>query len=161
MRREETESSSVNGSLMMVTAEQMDAAQQVLDAVNLDEVTIEKIRVKVRIYKQVGVVDDEGNPLFDDEGNPLKSREVATRTALIQNFVPLPIYNRMIAQKHLLDGADISERITIMTDLVLAVWQGSEPWMTLEKLNEGVDYTVIMHLFTLFFNVSRLSNNKA
>lgn len=139
----------------------IEQGQDLLSAVNLDEVTIEIVKVKVREYRLVDALDDDGNPLLDEKGETLKYRHPYTRTAHIQNFVPLPIYNKMIAMQKELRGDKLEEQIPLMTNLVLEVWQVSEPWMTLQKLNDGIDFPVIGVLFKLFFNQSRLQKNKA
>lgn len=144
-----------------ITPEQTQAAMEVLGAVNLDEVTNEIVRVKIRYYKEVDMVDDDGEPLLDEDNKPLKRRKVSTRTAEILNFVPLPIYSRMQGLRDKLTGGDTELQIDTMTDLVLAVWKLSEPWMTREKLCEGLDFSALGALFTRFFNESRLQKDKA
>lgn len=158
--RKRAKMSTDNGTIE-IAPEQLEQAQELLDAVNLDEVTIEIIKVKVREYRLVDILDDEDKPILDEQGNPLKGRQPYTRTARIQNFVPLPIYNKMIATQKELRGGNIEEQIPLMTDLVLEVWQVSEPFMTLQKLNDGIDFPVIGALFKIFFNQNRLQKNRA
>lgn len=148
-----------------ITSEQIEQAQKTLGAVNLDEVTIEIVDVKIREYKLVDVLDDNSEPVLGDDNQPLKYRKAVTRTAHIQNFVPLPVYNKMIGYQEKMKGIPLQERvfqeqIPLMTGLVLEVWQNTEEWMTLKRLNEGLDFEVIVQLFQLFFNTSRLQKNR-
>jgi hypothetical protein len=140
---------------------QVEQAEHLLEAVNLDEVTNEVIAVKVRVAKTVEVLDDEGNPLLDEEGNPLKSRTFTTRTARILNFVPVPVYHEAMKLRNQLQGSDIEAQLETMTDLVLKVWKQTEPWMSKEQLQEGLDFLSIGALFRRFFNASRLLGSKA
>lgn len=144
-----------------ITSDETKQALETLGAVNLDEVLIETITVKVRTYKEESVFDDDGNPVLDDDDTPLTYRKPSTRTARIQNFVPVPVYHRMIALRDELSNAQQQKQLEIMADLVLGVWQVTEPWMTKKMLSEGVDFSVIGALFTRFFNTSRLQKNKA
>lgn len=150
-----------NNGVAEITPEELEQAQDLLEAVNLDEVTIEVVRVKVREYKLVDALDDDGEPILDDDGKPLKYRKAVTRTAHIQNFVPLPIYNKMISLQQEMRSNGPEKQLPLMTGLVLDVWKVSEPWMTTEKLNNGLDFSAIGALFQLFFNGSRLQNNRA
>lgn len=127
-------------------------ALEAFGAVNLDEVVIETITVKVRIYKEVETKDDEGNVLRDDEGKPLKSRVPATRTARISSMVPMHIYNEMMMMEGKIDRADVSKQMDAMFTTVLKIWKISEPWMTVEQLRDGVDFPAIVKLFRLFFD---------
>jgi|SRR5580765_901086 len=139
-----------------VTSEQAEEAMKQLNAVNMDEVTNEVIAVKIREYRLEDVVDDDGNVITDDDGNPRKTRKVFTRTAHINNFVPLPVYQEFMKAQDEINDADIARKADIATDLVLKIWQNTEEWMTRKKLGEGLDLPVITTLFTRFFNKSRL-----
>lgn len=150
-----------NNGVAEITPEELEHARDLLEAVNLDEVTIEVIKVKIREYKLVDALDDDGEPILDDDGKPLKYRRATTRTAHIQNFVPLPIYNKMISLQQEMRSNGPEKQLPLMTELVLDVWKVSEPWMTIEKLNNGIDFSAIGALFKIFFNESRLPNSKA
>jgi hypothetical protein len=134
--------------------EDMDTALAALDqisAVNLDEVTIESYAVKVRVYKDVDVLDDEGEPVLDAQGKPLKSRKPGLRTACIHSMVPMSIYNEMMSLDQKLDKADPAQSLDLMVDVVLKVWKISEPWMDKKTLTEGVESPYIIKLFRIFF----------
>lgn len=147
-----------NTSAAITSEREQEAEQEAMDAlevfgaVNLDEVVIETIKVKIRIYKEVDTLDDEGNPVLDDEGKPLKSRLPSTRTAHISSMVPMHIYNEMMAMEGKFDRSDVSKQIDAMFSTVLKIWQISEPWMTAQKLRDGVDFPAIVKLFRLFFD---------
>lgn len=144
-----------------IPKEVIEAAQKALQAVNLDEVMNEVINVKVLHYKEVDVLDDDGDPILNPaSGEPFKSRKASTRTAHIQNVVPLPIYNKVLELRNQLSSGEESDRIEIMQDCVYQIWQISEPWFTKEMFEEGVDLPQVIELFKRFFNQSRLMKNK-
>jgi hypothetical protein len=144
-----------------VTKEQAEQAFESLAAVNMDEVTIERIRLKVRHYKLMDILDDDGNPVLDEEtGQPLKARKALVRTAEIQNFVPTDLYHQVISQQGKMQGANLEEAMAFMDKCVLRVWQISEPWFTAKMLDEGVDIQVKAALFHRFFDPNRLQRLK-
>jgi hypothetical protein len=138
----------------------MTIEQPSLDIVNLDEVQLETIKVAIREYKDVDILDNEGQPIVED-GTPLKRREAYVRIAHILNFVPLPIYHQAMVLKDQLESSDNGQKIEIMTDLVLQIWQLSEPFMTKKRLDAGIDFNVLGALFGRFFALNRLQNAKA
>lgn len=154
----------VNGNIevapgITVTQEQAEQAFESLSAVNMDEVSIEIIAVKVRHYKLVEILDDNEEPLLNEEtGEPLKARKVLTRTAHIQNFVPTPVFHEVLTQQHKMKGAGLEETMKFMDKCVLKIWQISEPWFTAKMLEEGVDLPVKGALFHRFFDPNRLQN---
>jgi hypothetical protein len=153
--------SKTNGTIE-VTEQEVQKVIETFSAVNLDEVTNEAVRVKVSEFKEVDVLDDEGNPMLDPDGNPLKRRKPYTRTAEIYDLVPLPLYNRMVKLRDQIQNKRITQEEAIgpMGDMVYEVWKHSEPWMTKERFYETVHGETIVTLFTRFFFKSRLLNNK-
>jgi hypothetical protein len=145
------------GTIIELPQEQAEAAIQTLSAINLDEVELEIIAVKVRGYRNVEVTDDEGQPVPGPDGKPLTYRKPFTRMAHIQNFVPLPLYYRFIDMQSKFAGMSTTEQTKLMTSFVLEVWQNSEPWMTEEDLGKCVDLPVIGVLFRRFFDQNRLN----
>lgn len=144
-----------------VTKEQAEQAFESLSTVNMDEVTIERIRLKVRHYKLIDAVDDEGNAITDEvTGKPLQVRKVGVRTAEIQNFVPTDLYHRVLSQQSKMKDAPLAESMAFMDECVLRVWQISEPWFTKKMLDEGVDLQVKAALFYRFFDPNRLQKLK-
>jgi hypothetical protein len=136
------------------TLEQMKQAPRV-QAVNMDEVNRETIHVKLHIYKDIPLVDDDGNPFCDEQGNQYMGREVVgTRTAKIKNIVPVDAYHEAIeVSKGFVQGQmPNEEQLDQMAEMVLKCWQISEPFMTKKALREGVNGDRIMALFTRFFN---------
>ena len=127
-------------------------ALDLFGAVNLDEVVIETIAVKIRHYKDEDATDDEGNPVLDERGHPYKNRRPVVRTARISSMVPMNIYNEMIALEGKIDKADVSKQMDTMFQTVLKIWKISEPWMTADMLRDGLDFPVIVKLFRLFFD---------
>lgn len=133
-----------------------------MNAVNMDEVTNDVVRVRVSEKRSVPLLDDDGNPLIDDDGNPLNRIQFHTRTAEIYDLVPLPLYNKMIHMRDQLTGKKGSQDDAIlpMGDLVYEVWKSSEPWMTKERFYASVHGETIAALFVRFFNRSRFQNSK-
>ncbi len=146
---------------LTVTQEEAEKALEALSVVNMDEVTIERIRVKVRHYKLIECTDDEGNAILDEEtGEPLKIRKASVRTAEIQNFVPTDLYHEVLSQQAKLKDAPLDQTMAFMDKCVLRVWQISEPWFKQKHLEEGVDFAVKVALFYRFFDPNRLSKLK-
>lgn len=137
-----------------VSPEQIAQAAQAMQAVNLDEVTNETIHIKLFLYKDEPVVDDDGNPFCDEQGHQYTSRVVkGTRTAKIKNIVPVDVYNEAIALiSTFIDDTPNKEQLDTMADLVLRCWQLSEPFMTKKMLIGSIDGERIMALFTRFFS---------
>jgi hypothetical protein len=145
------------GTTIELSQEQAESALQTLSAINLDEVELEIIAVKVRGYRNVEVTDDEGQPVPGPDGKPLTYRKPFTRMAHIQNFVPLPLYYQFIDMQGKFAGMSTTEQTRLMTTFVLEVWQLSEPFMDERMLGESVDLPVIGALFRRFFDQSRLN----
>jgi hypothetical protein len=154
---------SANGAIELdeETRQSAGAFFDALEAVNLDEVTIETVRVGVRDYRLVPEVDECGNIVIENGQKKLR-REFYTRIAEIQNFVPMLVLNQMMAtRKKMLrlrqeylgssqeDGAD--PMMDWMLAQVLAVWKVSEPDMTLDRLGFILPFDKASRLFTLFF----------
>jgi hypothetical protein len=130
--------------------------------VNADEVINEIIPVKVLHFSEADVTDDEGYVIIDPTtGKAYKTRSAKTRTAKIQNIVPLPIYNQVVAARDMLsDDGPMEAKFELMQDLVWKVWSISEQWFTKEMFNECVDAGKVIELFQRFFNESRLNRIK-
>lgn len=102
----------------------------------------------------------------DDDGRPIIVRVPRRRVAIINTYVPMKVLHRMMAsqerlkqvqglQKQATAGA-LSEQnqemmLSWMADQVLEVWKLTEPWMTAEKLTEGLSFQKVFGLFNLFF----------
>lgn len=121
-------------------------------AVNLDEVSAEPILVAVRELIE-----------YTDEHGQLR-RRWQVRHAELETFVPMRIFNRMVAtrQKAIKErerfekhggevGTEEDPMVGWMVRQVLAVWQLTEPDMTYEALMDGLDFQKVNKLFTVFF----------
>ncbi len=142
----------LNGDLLLTEgqASQAQAFFESLQTVNLDEVTTNTVKVAIRDSK---VVTKGGR----------ETRVHSVRIAEIENFVPMRVFNRMLAsrervmrerKKYLMKedkGDEMDPMIFWMLEQVLAVWQQTEEDMTRERLENGLDFTKISKLFTLFF----------
>lgn len=145
---------------IQISPEQARDAMQHMKAVNLDEVMIEIIPIRLRYYKEEAVKDDEGNPIPGKDGNPLTYRVPKTRMAHIQSMVPVDIYHKVMALNNQKLSAD--ETINAMADIVLEIWQITEPWMDRKALIEGIDFEGIAALAERFFDrLNHSQSNKA
>src|SRR2546430_16700421 len=89
--------------------------------VNLDEVTIEIIPVKVRYYKEEPVLYDDGEPFINPgTGEPCTYRVPKLRTAPIRNLVPTDAYHHAMKLKG--KGLSKAQGMAIRADLVMQVW---------------------------------------
>ena len=134
------------------TSEQQ--AREVLEQaqhINLNEVAPEPVEVTLHEY----VEDPETH-----------RRKLVTTQHTIETHVPMRLFNRMIAtQKRVREarttwlannGKEEPEpeddpSLVWQTQQVLAIWKLTEPEMTLERLQEGLDITQVEGLFTRFF----------
>lgn len=139
-----------------------DAFFQEALAVNLDEVVAEPVSVAIVEYADVS----EELP----NGSAVTRRRRTVRTAQIDTYVPMSIFNRMMKMQRELrastvaagGGPDPERNFAMMTDAVLMVWKLTEPDMTRERLEEGLTFAKIGKLFALFFGEAlRLNGSKA
>ena len=139
-----------------------DAFFQEALAVNLDEVVAEPVSVAIVEYADVS--EEQPN------GSVSTRRRRTVRTALIDTYVPMSIFNRMMKMQRELrastvaagGGPDPERNFAMMTDAVLMVWKLTEPDMTRELLEEGLTFAKIGKLFALFFGEAlRLNGSKA
>lgn len=134
-----------------------------------DEVLPEPVRVSIIKF------DTHKTGEFDAHGNEIVTRTPRIRHALINTYVPMTVLHSMMRSQAKLRGAqdlqvqaakgELSSEnqefmLKWMTEQVLAVWQLTEPHMTLEELAEGLNYQKIFGLFGLFFGdlLKQLSN---
>lgn len=128
-----------------------------MESVDLEEMTISTVRVGIR---DVLIVSDKDGT----------ARRIANpRIAEINNFVPMRVFNRMLSsrnkvmklrQQHVMakDRPDVGEDVDPMVQWMLAqileVWKltPGEEDMTLERLEDGLDFPKIYKLFTIFFD---------
>lgn len=129
---------------------QAEQALELVQAVNLDEATIEDIDVAFVEWDEV-----EGK----DGKKRLKPR---TRIATISTYVPMMLLNKMLAGqkkaqilKKRMDTGELEvEEDPMMVWIsrqVFAVWKLSEPDMTFERFEKGLDLEKVMGLFGRFF----------
>lgn len=164
------------GSVPSATAQtQVEQANQFIAeamAVNLDEAVAEPVAVTFVEWEQRPLLDAEGAPRKDADGRPLVRRVRMPRQALIETYVPMRIFNKMMAYRTSIlkaqaaQGGDASEgqaaQLDMMVDMTLAVWQLTEPDMTRERYVEGLDFRKIGALFARFFGDQiRQQANKA
>lgn len=164
---------------------EQDQAAAFLDltmAVNLDEAVPEPVTVTFIELVDVPRTDPtDGTPLLDEQGQPRMRRVPRPRKAVIETYVPMAIFNRMMSYrsriqrlraqaKDLADAAARAEAeseasaasLDMMTDMTLIVWQLSEPEMTRERYVNGLTFDKIGKLFSIFFGEKiRAQSSKA
>lgn len=140
-----------------LTPEQMEAAAaffEAAEAVNLDEVVPEPIRVPIKEYVEETV------PPVSEGGTPMRRRRLRVRIADIETYVPLDIYDKMLASRKTLRAQtaqtqDKTEQnrlaLNWMVKPVLDVWQLTEPDMQEATLRTGLSLSQVQGLFGRFF----------
>lgn len=124
------------------TPEQAEQFLASVEAINLEEVTIETIRVAIRDRDESG--------------------KAYVRKVDLESFVPMRIFNKMLASRQRIvkererflagnSATDADPIIGWMVDQVLAVWQLTEPSMTRERLEDGLPFENLSALFSRFF----------
>lgn len=139
-------------------------------AQDLDEVAPEPVAVTLREYIERAETDADGHSVM--------RRRLVVRRALIETFVPMQVFNRMMADRRIAlllragaTGASASALPTAvaadaaaaddepaddpmldwMQRSVLRVWRLTEPDMTLDRLALGLSFQQMQGLFARFF----------
>lgn len=136
--------------------EQQKQASKAPKVVNKDEVTSETMHITLFCYKEEPLLLDDGTPFLDEKGTQRMGRTSAgTRTAKIKNIAPIDMYTQALGIFDQIEGLHLSsirpEQLDKISDLILACWQISEPFMTKDMLREGMDGLGLIELFTRFF----------
>lgn len=142
----------IDGAVLRDEAAQAQAEQalEMVQAVNLDEVDIEDIEVAFVEYEEV-----------TDKGGR-KRHKAHKRTAYISTYVPMRLLNKMLASqrkaqtlKKRVDAGqlevDEDPMMVWISRQVFEVWKLSEPDMTYERFEKGLDLEKVMGLFGRFF----------
>lgn len=137
--------------------EQVQSFLNSMDTVDLEDMSVSVVRVGIQDYKLV----------HDPQYPGGMRRQANPRVAELLNFVPMRIFNQMLASRNrilkqreqfLKTKAEENEAadpmIGWMLQQVLAVWKltPGEEDMTLERLEDGLDFPKIYKLFSLFFD---------
>ena len=147
----------------LATQAQMERTEQYVEAamaVNLDEVTDDTVTVTIKEYRT----------------DPETHRRVATsRKVVLDSFVPMKIFNKMMAGRQKMlrlqklrqqatdNGGEVNEddpQFTWIMQSVLNVWNQTEPEMTMERLEDGLNFAFINKLFTIFFGDLMITSRK-
>lgn len=126
--------------------EQQAALLAQIDAVNLDEVTYDLVRVGV--LERVEVQEERA------DGVHVTRYKRVPRIAEIAVIVPAETQMWVLDKYQTLNitGTPVAEQVDFMWEAVLKVWQESEPEMTLEELKRsGIDLTKLTVLFKRLF----------
>jgi len=139
------------------------AAMTILDAVNLDEVTVEELKIAVIEHRPEA---------YTDEGGVERTRNRSyVRHAYISTHVPNRVFNQMIAgraqllkdlkRRGIADKAEIQlEQAKWAINPVWWVWKLSEEDMTLERLDAILSGMQTQKLFLRFFADRTLPQKK-
>ncbi|MBF6588932.1 MAG: hypothetical protein IVW57_00190 [Ktedonobacterales bacterium] len=139
-------------------------------AYNLDEVAPESLTVSLYEYVDVPPPPPPPPPVDGDTRDTgddvviMPTRRLRRRRYRIETRVPMMIFNRMLAGRqramraraaYLAHGGSANDggdpMLQWMQEQVLAVWQLSDPAMTLDRLAEGLDFQQVQGLFARFF----------
>lgn len=146
-----------NLALSTPNQEQVQGFLHSMDAVDLEDMSVSTIRVGIQDVRMV----------HDPQAPGGMRRQANPRIAELLNFVPMRIFNRMLASRnrilkqreHFLKTKTEEEEqadpmIGWMLQQVLDVWKltPGEEDMTLERLEDGLDFPKIYKLFSLFFD---------
>ncbi len=142
-----------------VSTHQMETFVEQGLAVNLDEATPDPVSVTVREWVEVQVPQPDGTSRT--------RRQWTTRQALIETYVPMRVFNRMLASRRVALAAraayqareaagtveeETDPLLLWMQQQVHAVWVLTEPDMTLQALQDGLTLQQVQGLFTRFFH---------
>ena len=125
---------------------------------NFEDVLPLPVKVSLMEYKEVVV---------EEVGEKVVRRKPHIRVAEINTYVPMSIFHGMLAgqerirrlqalQQSVQDGnkdaiSSQQELLEWLSEQVLAVWQLTEPDMTLKRLTDGIDFKRMLGLFGCFF----------
>lgn len=143
-----------NHNLMRMSEDQEELARKLLEAPTVfDDMIPEPIKVSIVAFLEEDVTVG---------GIKMRRRKPVSRVAEIGTYVPMLILNKMMKSQAQIrklqamreqsgDTEVQAETMQWMAEQVCAVWQLSEPDMTVQKLMEGLDFKKILGLFNLFF----------
>ncbi len=104
---------SLNGSNNLVELDihqaRQNAAKRQLDEdleLDLEETLPQPVRVRIVEYKEVPLLDDEGQAVLDDEGQAMMRNEAKARIALIATHVPTELLTKVMAQKKKMESLE-------------------------------------------------------
>lgn len=136
---------------------------------NLTEALPSIIEVRFVEWQSHPLTDDEGQTLKDPEtGEDLVYYEPKPRIARISPFVPMRVFNLLIASRDQLanlgsletavkagqdveQNPDFSPMTEWLREMVLMIWQQSEPQMSRKRFDAGLEFEQVFELFRLFF----------
>lgn len=127
-----------------VTAEQAAQAERSLDMVNLDEIVAQVVRVALTEWAPETYTSEVNG----QEMTRYKPRPRVAEIALMPD-VPTQLEAMNLGRSR--RGTPIDEQVPDMLRLILKVWQLSEPDMTIERLQRGLDVWRISKLFQMLF----------
>lgn len=137
-----------------VNLDQANALMEEAAAVNLDEVLISTVSVAFVEWLPV-----EKQSV---DGQPVTRYSPQVRHAEISDYVPMHLLNRMIAgekkarraREYYLAGDENftqDPHLAWMSEQIFAVWKLTEPDMTQERFQKGLNFDQIQGLFSRFF----------
>lgn len=132
-----------------LTPEQQQEAVEQINAVNLDELLVDTITVKIndRIpYKATGYDETTGEKITVIRFKP------NVRDVELEASAPMYVQLKALALQREMKKLDTHTRLQRTAECVLEVWRLTEPDMTLARLVKGLGIEQIAKLFNVFFN---------
>ncbi|HZU01518.1 MAG TPA: hypothetical protein VFA10_17755 [Ktedonobacteraceae bacterium] len=117
-------------------------------SINLEEAAPQPVKVTLEEYIAV----EDGT---DADGNPISRQALRQSTHIIETYVPMALYNKLLlTREQLMRDPERSEAKIIewMIDMVWEVWKLTEPSMPREKLAVGLRLTKLRKLYAVFFD---------
>lgn len=146
-------------------------AQGALDnarLVDLNESMPMPIEVRFVEWSRKPLTFDDGEAITGEDGEPMYTYTAKPRTAVINTFVPMYLFNQLIAsrqeiaklqdlrkavekQEDVQEDAAFTPMLEWMRKQVLGVWQLTEPDMKEERFKKGLAFEQMYGLFGVFF----------
>lgn len=129
--------------------------------IDLEETAPLPVAVTFNEWVEEPVLDEHGKTQRRPDGSPIVHMHRVSRRALIETFVPMDLFLKMMASREAFTktksvdpaGKAASQEATLawVGKQVLNVWQLTEPDMTEERLRRGLNFKQVYGLFTRFF----------
>lgn len=136
--------------------------------IDLNETMPAPVEVRFVEWIRKPLTFDDGEAVTGEDGEPLYTYEPKPRTAHIGTFVPMYIFNALIASRaeiarlqdlrkaveadeNVSDNAAFAPMLEWVRAQVLNVWQLTEPAMTETRFKKGLAFEQVYGLFGRFF----------
>lgn len=133
--------------------------KQMQDDMNIDleEVLPQPINVRFVEWVEEPVLNEDGTPVLIN-GMPEMTLVAKSRIQKLNTYVPVYMLTKVAAMKRKVqkaaddeDGDKETAALELFTDSVWEVWKLTQPSMTLQRLEKGLDFKQVKGLFARFF----------